>query len=157
MLPRISGLHGIPVISMYAVIACPSCNRLRVADCDTLTSDCPYCGKTAEHRHLNKLYEDRDQSSCRDAMAHLYGFVPEKKDKTKIEQADPHSTLAYRYEHASAVEEKIGILAEGLTDLYGTFTLENIEEIDPKNAKRLLAAMCEKCLVAEIRPGRYKA
>lgn len=143
---------------MYSVAPCPGCNRLRIVDNNMLTSDCPYCGKNSEHRTLKKLYSDEDQTACRDAMSKLYGFVPDKKDnKERIEKADPHSTLVYRYERCKSIDEKIDVLSKGLTELYGTFTLQDLEGIDPKNAKKLLETMCDGCYVAEVRPGRYKA
>lgn len=143
---------------MYSVISCPGCNRLKIADLDTLTSECPYCGKTCEHRHTKRLYDNEDQAACRDAIAHLYGFTPEKKNtKERIEKADPHSTLVYKYEQCRGIDEKMDVLSKGLTEIHGTFTFEDLEKIDPKNAKKLLEAMCEECLVAEVKPGRYRA
>lgn len=142
---------------MFAVIACAGCKKLRIADMDSMTSVCPFCGKSCEHANVNKIYEDRDQTAVRDALAHYSGFVPEKDvRKEKIRHADPHSTMVYRYEHGGTLDEKLAILSSGLTEIHGTFTLEHVKEVDPKNAEKLLAAMHEGGFVAEIRPGVYR-
>lgn len=142
---------------MYAVISCTGCKRLRIIDCGTIKSECPFCGTSCEHRYAVKLFEDNNQSAVRDALAHYSGYVPEKKDnREKIESLDPHSTLVYKYEHAGSGDEKLEILSKGLTELYGTFTLDHVKEVDPRNAEKVLAAMHAAGLVAEVRHGIYR-
>jgi len=142
---------------MYAVISCIGCKKLRIIDKSSLTSECPFCGVGCEHRYIKTIFEDKDQTAVRDALAHYSGFTPEKEDKTSIELADPHSTLVYRYEHCSDMTLKMEILCKGLTDIFGIFTIDDVESVDPKNATRLIGAMQEMCLIAEIRPGKYRA
>lgn len=142
---------------MFAVTACTGCGKLRIIDLSVMTSECPFCGTSCEHSKARKLYEDSDQTAVRDALAHYSGYIPEKKDnKEKIRNADPHSTMVYRYEHGGTLDEKLAILSEGLTAIFGTFTLDHVREVDPKNAEKLLAAMHDGGFAAEIRPGVYK-
>lgn len=142
---------------IYSVISCPACSRLRIIDDGTLASDCPYCGKGCEHRRCRRLFSDKSQAVCRDAIGHLYGFEPEADEKNeRIGNADPVSTLTYRYEHCGSVEDRLEMLAEGLTAIHGTFTIEEVSEIDPVNAEKLLEGMHERCLIAEVGFGRYK-
>ncbi len=103
------------------------------------------------------MYEDRDQRACRDAIAYMHKTdLDTKKDTNVIEMADPHSTLIYRYEHCKTIEEKLEILSKGLSGLKGTFTIEDLEDVDPKNAKKLLRAMCEGGYIIETKPGEFR-
>lgn len=146
-------------MSGYAVTPCV-CGRLRVIDLSSETSVCPYCGKSVVNNNVRKLFVDTDQRAVRDALAQLTGFeMPEEDPEAikRIEEADPFSTLVYKYEECSDIELKMEILAKGLTELYGTFTLEDIKKVDRKNGERMLKAMIVQCIVFEPEPGRYKA
>lgn len=141
---------------MYAVVMCPGCRKYRMIDCRSASSDCPFCRTVSKHNELRKYFESEDQTEVRNVLAQATGYIPEKKDRSRIENADPLSTLHYRYEHCQDLDEKMEILSAGLTDIHGTFTLEDVEEFEPKNAKKMLTAMLDACIVAEIRPGKYK-
>ena len=124
---------------MFGIILCAGCRRPRIADLSDKTSVCPYCGDAAEHRACVIHYESEDQTECRNALAQFTGFVPDhkKKEETRknIAEKDPFSTLIYRYEHGSSVQDKMEILAKGLTAIFGTFTLSDVEKVDPKNGE----------------------
>lgn len=142
----------------FAVTPC-NCGRLRVIDLSSETSGCPYCGRTVNHSVVKKLYVDEDQSTVRSALVQLTGFeMPEESPEVKkrIEEADPFSTLVYRYEECPDVGLKMEILAEGLTELYGTFTLEDVKRVDDKDGEKILRGMITQCIVFEPEPGRYK-
>ncbi len=141
---------------MYAVVRCDGCKRTRMIDRSTLKSKCPFCGLESENRKLAILYEDSDQSAVRDALNELSGFTPEEKDKSKITNADPLSSLVYKYEHCTELDLKMELLAKGLTEIHGTFTLEDILEVDPRMGKKMLEGMLEQCLVAEVKYGVYR-
>lgn len=104
-------------------------------------------------------FESADQETVRAALDQATGFTaPDTSEKRRrISHADPHSTMVYRYEHSRDLEERMEILAEGLTSIKGTFTLEDVREIDERNAEKLLEAMLDRCIVAEVRPGVYRA
>jgi hypothetical protein len=119
------------------------------------SSKCPYCGNTDEHKGLRIIFEDKDQKAVRDALAQMHPFdIPDKKKPA--EGIDPLSTLIYRYEKCRDPKERLEMVAAGLTEIYGTFTLEDLEKVDEKNAERLLKTMTELCLVYEVRYGRYR-
>ena len=66
--------------------------------------------------------------------------------------------MIYKYEHTSDLDEKMVILAKGLTKVKGTFTLEDVQEIvGERNAEKYVAAMMDRCYIAEVRPGQYKS
>jgi len=140
---------------MYGVTVCRACGRYRMMDLSVASSDCPFCGSRVVVSASPILFSDRDQSAVRAALATMTGFVPgEKNDRGP--DPDPLSTLEYRYEHCGSIEERMSLLAEGLTDIRGSFTLEDVRGIDPKNAENLVRAMVDNCLVSEVSPGRYR-
>lgn len=139
---------------MYGIIICDFCKRYRIIDESSANSKCPFCGTSAEHKERKILFEDYDQKIVRDMLAHMSGFVPEEKPGN-LSDADPLSSLAYRYEHTSDPYERMELLADGLTSILGSFSLEDVEEIDPKNAGKILKAMIDSGLVYESGPGRF--
>jgi len=144
---------------MYALALCGICRRARIIDKSTKQSTCPYCGSTEKTSQMTVYFESRDQDKVRDALAQIEGFeTPDEKAKKKrIEKADPYSTLIYKYEHASDLDEKMLILARGLTKIKGTFTLDDIRDIvGDKHAEQYLSAMLDRCYASEVRYGQYK-
>lgn len=121
------------------------------------SSKCPYCGTAAEHKGLAVIFENKDQSTVRNALTQLNPFsLPEKKKECGTDP-DPLSTLIYKYENCTDLQKKMALVSKGLTDICGTFTLEDIMKIDEKNAERLLSTMLELCYIHEVRYGRYCA
>ncbi len=143
----------------YAVTPC-SCGMLRVIELSSESSVCPYCGKSIKNKNARKLYSDTDAKAVRDALAKLTGFETPEEDlelKKRIEEADPISTLGYKYEGCSNMEQRMELLAHGLTEIYGSFTLEDVKTIDERDADKILKGMIAQCIVFEAEPGRYKA
>jgi hypothetical protein len=127
-----------------------------MVDRSSSSSKCPYCGNREEHKKLKIIFEDKDQSKVREALTQMHPFdIPEKKKQGA--DPDPLSTIIYRYENSRTLHEKMVLVSKGLTEIRGTFTLEDIKMIDEKNAEKLLSAMLEHCHVHEVSYGRYKA
>lgn len=148
----------------YGLVQCGLCRRPRVADLSNASSTCPYCGYEEMTSGMRVHFESDSQSAVRRAMAQATGAEGELPNghelylrKRRIERADPESTLAYRYEHASDLDERMSVLAEGLTEIKGEFTLEDVEEYESKRAERMLSAMLDRGYVHETRPGFYRA
>jgi len=140
----------------YAIITCGKCKRRRMIDRSSASSKCPHCGTHVEHRGLRIIFENRDQSVVRDALTRMSSFgIQEKKESSA--DLDPLSTLIYKYENCTDLQKKMMLVSKGLTEICGTFSLEDIEKIDEKNAEKLLSAMLEQCYVHEVRYGRYRA
>lgn len=142
---------------MYAVVACPECKRRRVIDLSTKTSACPYCNHRHEHIKLQILFKSDDVQLVRAALNQLTGFSGTAEKKHASPDIDPYSTLEYRYEHCRSLEEKMICLSEGLTRVYGEFTFEDLEKLEPKNAEKMLKAMLVNGYVHETKYGRYTA
>ena len=143
----------------YGLCKCDSCGRPRVVDLSKKTSRCPYCETPLDSSAATVYFTSNDQGAVREAMAQASGFVPPDASakKERIAEADPHSTLVHRYERCSGLETKMAILAEGLTELKGEFTMEDVREIAGDKAEKMVTAMLDRCLIIEVRPGRYRA
>ena len=102
---------------MYGLTLCGVCRRPRIVDKSKSESSCPYCNCVQKTRDLSFYFESPDQDAVREALSQATGFVPPDmlKKRQRIAEADPYSTMVYRYEHCSDLEEKMVILAEGLT------------------------------------------
>lgn len=153
-------LHRIQVIRLtYGLATCNLCGRARVVDLSGRESDCPYCGYKCKNIDLKIHFQSDDQNEVRAALHRGTGF--EKPDDTekreRIRNADPHSTLMHRYEHCSDLEEKMIVLAEGLTEIHGTFTMDHVREFAGARAEKMVAAMLDRCIISEVRHGQYRA
>ena len=145
---------------MYGLALCGVCRKPRVVDKSKATSSCPYCGANEKTKNLIFYFEHPDQDVVREALSQATGFTApdDSGKKRKIEEADPYSTMIYRYEHCSDLDEKLTVIAEGLTGIKGTFTLEDVREIvGDKYAEKYVSAMLNRCIAAEVRIGEYKA
>lgn len=140
----------------YAIVSCRNCKNNRIIDRSSTSSKCPYCSTSAEHKELRILFEDKSQSVVREALSQLSGFEPPPKKEKPAVDHDPLSTLIYRYEKCSDLPERMNILSKGLTEIYGTFTLEDMERVDPKNAEKMLGTMLDLCIIYEVKYGRYR-
>ena len=144
---------------MYGLCQCSLCHRPRIVDESQDTSACPHCSYVEKVKDLTFFYESRDQGAVRDALSQATGFVaPDTSEERKaIAESDPYSTMIYRYEHTSDLDEKMEILAKGLTAIQGSFTLEDVEEIVGKRAEKMVSAMLDRCMISEFKLGRYRA
>ena len=144
---------------MYGLALCGICRRPRVADKSFATSTCPYCNASEKTKDLVFYFESPDQDVVRQALSQATGFVPPDmgQKRKRIEEADPYSTMVFQYEHCSDLDEKLTILAEGLTRINGSFTLDDVREIVGDKAERYVSAMLDRCIAAEVRIGVYKA
>ena len=144
---------------MYGLALCGICRRPRVADKSFATSTCPYCNASEKTKDLVFYFESPDQDVVRQALSQATGVGPPDmvQKRKRIEEADPYSTMGFQYEHCSDLDEKLTILAEGLTKINGSFTLDDIREIVGDKAERYVSAMLDRCIAAEVRIGVYKA
>lgn len=148
----------------YGLVLCGLCRRPRIVSTGDSVTTCPYCGFSERAGKAGFIFESDDQAEVRAALAKAMGadeLLPTREElrrkKKKIEEADPESTLAYRYEHAGDMDERMDVLASGLTSLKGEFTLEDVEEYEPRRAEKMLSAMLDRGFVHETRPGFYRA
>ena len=139
---------------MFAIIGCSGCGRKRIIDLDDDKTACPYCGKKVPTKNTAIIFKSDDQSEVRAAFDSVTGFVPPKKEKG--EDKDPLSTLAYKVEHTSDINEKMLLIANELTRIKGTFTLEDVEELVPGKGEKYVKMMLTTCTAYEVGYGRYR-
>ena len=138
---------------MFAIISC-SCGKKRIIDLSDKVTKCPWCGAQKRTEDASIIYKSYDQAEVRDRYDRLTGFVaPEKKIDENI---DPMSTLAYKVEHTSDINRKMELIAEELTRIKGTFTLEDVEELVPGKGEQYLKLMLTTCTAYEVGYGKYK-
>ena len=139
---------------MYGIITCSGCKRDRMISLSAASTICPYCGKKIDTKTAVVSFSDKDQNIVREVFDRSSGFVIEKKEKK--EDKDPLSTLAYKIDHCPDIEVKMKIIANGLTEILGTFTIRDVEELIPKDGKKYVEAMLENCMIYETEYGHYK-
>ena len=141
---------------MFAIIACSGCLRKRIIDLYDDTTTCPYCGQRAVTKKVAIIYQNEDQSIVRNALAASEGTFNIERRKADGE-TDPMSTLEYKVENATDVYDKMQIIAEGLTRIKGSFTVDDVDALVPGKGEKFVKAMLTECMIHEIKYGIYKA
>lgn len=151
---------------MFAVAQCTSCRRARVVDLDTKKTTCPYCGNQDVTSEMRVVARCRTEENARSTLVtltsgrQLQGFDGEtlKKDRSRRPKyADSWTSLEYRYAEAKGLDAKMSVIANDLVHVCGgEFTEQDLETLDPKNGKKILEAMLDRCLVHETAYGRYR-
>ena len=136
---------------MFAIVGCPGCKRTRVIDLDTKSTKCPYCGKSSKTDTLYVRFAHEDASVVREVLQGNEK-VPLRKEG---ESPDPMKALAYRVSHCKNIYQKLQLIAEGLCDMKGEFTEDDVEALVPGKGTVFTEAMLERCIIHEIRYGRY--
>jgi DNA-directed RNA polymerase subunit RPC12/RpoP len=144
------------MIDMYGIVVCISCGRKRIADLNSDTSLCPYCSSVSKIKELNVIYSNADQSDVRKVFENIDSpkYAEPVKEHT---DHDPLSTLVYRYEHATDMQEKLMVLADGLTGIKGSFDKEDVEELFPGKGEKMLKMMISGDIIIEIGNEKYRS
>jgi hypothetical protein len=141
---------------VFGIVLCSSCGRKRIADLRHGTSACPYCNKVTETSELKILFGASDQSKVRRAFSDMDGDRYPLPKKRTADDPDPLSTLVYTYEHTTGAEEKLTVLAEGLTRIKGCFDGNDLEELFPGTGEQLMRMMISADIVIEIKTGTFR-
>lgn len=140
---------------MYGIIGCSECRRKRIIDLSDDVTSCPYCGQRVRTKQAAIYYKNEDQGMVRDALESMSDFqMPERKKVSP--DTDPLSSLAYKVEHTSDVMSRITLIAEELTRIQGTFTVDDVEELVPGKGEKYVKAMLDTCIAYEVGYGKYK-
>ncbi|MGI6009796.1 MAG: DUF5817 domain-containing protein [Methanomethylophilus sp.] len=141
-------------VTMFAIIKCGSCKRPRIIDDSDRNTVCPFCGNTDETKGRRIYFRSSDQKAVREELEKMTGGAHGAKPKEK--PMGEEEKLLYEYQHTSGLDDKMDILAEGLTRIYGEWTVDDMRKFEPKNAEKMLSAMLDECLVFETKYGRYR-
>ena len=142
---------------MYAIVMCPNCRKDRIIQLENESTACPYCGARTKTKEIIVRYRNEDPDAVRAVFAHATGFTAPEKNKGKDKKdLDPMSTLEYNYGKAKGID-KLTCLAYGLTDIQGTFTVDDIEAFEPGKGEDMIKKMINALMVIENRPGEYSS
>ena len=135
---------------MFAIVTCPGCRNDRMVDLSSGTSTCPYCGKRFDSDRLQVKFKHPDQNVVRDVM---FGNsdVP-----TSADADNPMKKLAYTVSHTNDTGTKMAVIADGLGEIYGEFTVHMIDQLVPGKGEKFAEAMLEACIIYEIGYGKFR-
>lgn len=136
---------------MFGIVGCPSCHRQRVADLSSNNTRCPFCGTSVRTKELKVRFAHDDANVVRD----VFQGKSEVPFSMSGQVSDPMKALAYKVSRCKNVSERMMIIANGLYELKGEFTEEDVEALVPGKGRRYLDAMLDDCIVHEVRHGRY--
>jgi len=136
---------------MFGIVGCPGCKRPRIIDLSTKTTKCPYCGKSSKTDQLSVKFAHMDHSIVKEVFQGNER-VPFRKEGIPD---DPIKSLAYRVSHCKNIDQKLQMIAEGLCELKGTFTEDDVEMIVPGKGSIFTEAMLNRCIIHEIRYRQY--
>lgn len=137
---------------MYAVVICPGCRQPRGVKLSSKRSRCPRCGREVEVRKALIHFRSSDQREIRAAINAMTGFVPEAPEPP----SDPRDALRRRVREVKDPESRLNVLAAGLEDVLGQFTLADLEELFPEEGERYLKLLIQHALVMEPSSGVYQ-
>ena len=103
---------------MFAIVTCPECRNDRMIDLSSGSTSCPFCGKRFDTDRLNIKFKHPDQNVVRDV---LFGS---KDVPTADDSGNPMKGLSYKVSHASDPGMKMVYIADGLSEIYGEFTVD---------------------------------
>lgn len=137
---------------MFAVVVCPGCHKPRGIKLSSQKSTCPRCGRSVEVRKALIHFQSPDVREIKAFINSMSGFCPPVKEE---ECLDPWIALRDRVKSERDPEERLFVIASGLSEILGTFTVEDVERVVPGKGEAYLRLMVENTLVLEASPGRY--
>ena len=75
---------------------------------------------------------------------------------TSNDADNPMKKLAYTVSHCSDTGMKMRTIADGLDEIFGEFTVDQIDSLVPGKGERFAEAMLDACLIYEVGYGRFK-
>lgn len=139
---------------MYGIIGCSGCNSKRMIDLSDGVTVCPRCGRKMDTKRAAILFSDEDQKVVRSVFSTMTGFASE--DDPLPDFKDPMDLLAFKVKHTSDVGLKLSTICDGLSEIKGTFTLDDVEQLVPGKGEKFVKIMLEECMIYEVSLGKYK-
>lgn len=139
---------------MFAVVICPGCHRPRGIKLSSQHSTCPRCGRNIEVRKARVNFQSPDAREIKAYINGMNDFIEPASESS--EDVDPWTALREEITREKDPEERLNVMASGLTDLLGSFTVEDLELLAPGKGESLLMRMVEHAVVLEIAPGVYQ-
>lgn len=137
---------------MFAVVVCPGCRKPRGIKLSSQKSTCPRCGRSIEVRKALVHFKSPDAREIKEFIGTMSGYSP----PVEKDSEDPWSNLRDKAVAERDPEERLSIIASGLSRMLGTFDSEDIERLIPDKGESYLRLMVDHALVLETSPGRYQ-
>lgn len=153
---------------MYAAVVCSRCQRARAVDLRDKTARCQ-CGYQMKLEETRKLFESHDQREVAAAVAKLNaemsGGLEEWQrmalDASKAVSDDTFSKIVSEASSVSEVQERLEVVARGLTNSLGSFTMKEFEKImrmlNLRDAEECVQALLRENIIYEPEPGVFRA
>ena len=136
---------------MFAIVTCPECRNDRMVDLSTGTSTCPFCGRRFDTDRLAVKFKHSDQNIVRDVLTGNEN-VPTTEDAA----TNPMKKLSYNVAHCNDPGMRMRMIVDGLDEIVGEFTIDDIDALVPGKGERYASAMLEACLIYELGYGKFK-
>lgn len=138
---------------MFAVVVCPGCRKPRGIKLSSQKSTCPRCGRVIEVRKALIHFQSPDVREIKAFINAMSDFSPPVKEE---ECRDPWIAMQDRIKSERDPEERLFVIASGLSEILGTFTVEDVERVVPGKGEAYLRLMVDHVIVLETSPGRYQ-
>ncbi len=153
---------------MYGAVVCSRCERARAVDLRDKTARCQ-CGYQMKLKETRKLFESDDQREVAAAVAKLNaemagGFEEWEElaiDASRMVTDDLFSNIASKAASANEVQERLEVVARGLTENLGSFTIREFGKVlrmlNLRDAEECVQALLRENIIYEPEPGVFRA
>ena len=153
---------------MYGVVVCSRCRKARAVDLRSKTARCQ-CGNQINLKEARKFFESSDQREVASAVgrlnAEIGGGIEEWEklagDASKEEVSDVYSRIVSDASDATEVQERMEIVARGLTNAFGSFTKNEMEKVlrmlGMRDVEDCVQTLLRENIIYEPEPGVFCA
>ncbi len=153
---------------MYGVVVCSRCRKARAVDLRDKTARCQ-CGYQMKLKETKKFFESSDQREVAAAVARLNAEMKGGTEEweelagetSKDEVSDIYSRIVAEASEATEVQERLEIVARGLTQIFGSFTKEEMEKVlrmlGIRDARDCVQMLLRENVIYEPEPGVFCA
>lgn len=153
---------------MYGVVVCSRCRKARAVDLRSKTARCQ-CGNQIKLKEAKKFFESSDQREVASAVGRLNAEIGggtkewEKLvgDASIEEISDVYSRIVSDASDVSEVQERMEIVARGLTNALGSFTKKEMEKVlrmlGMRDVEDCVQALLRENIIYEPEPGVFCA
>jgi hypothetical protein len=153
---------------MYGVVLCSRCRKAMAVDLRNETASCQ-CGNVLKLKETKKFYESTDQREVASAVgrmnAELEGGIDEWESMVEgsvgADTDDPYSEMISAASSMSDSQERMELVARGLTEILGSFSRNDLQKalrmLGIKDVDDCVDIMLKESIIYEPEPGVFRA
>lgn len=153
---------------MYGAVLCSRCRKAMAVDLRNETASCQ-CGNVLKLKEIKKFFESADQRETASAVgrmnAELEGGTEEWESMVEgsvgSDSEDPYSKMISAASSMSDSQERMELVARGLTDILGSFSRNDLQKalrmLGMKEVDECVDIMLRESIIYEPEPGVYRA